>query len=161
MDFPHIDLRKITRASEKVRTTISIYTQHDYEPPTLWLEFGALSINPCGMGHEVRAFLLAAQDFEHDSALAFTLPVHGLWPELSFRNSHIQLKGWVSTNPEHPIRVPWEPMDAWYDQLDFCEECEGPSRHRVIPQGYYAGPPVDPRNEALRGLPIRIDMRVA
>lgn len=160
--LPFLDLRGITRASDKCATIITCRIHHR---EFTWIHCGSLCELHGRDNSRIKTWIVGAYlnngatDFEHDSAYAFRFEV--LEPKLDMVTYS---RTWLTTfiNPDpfsvEQFHVP-ESSDYNPAQLvgaHMCEEdyCEKP--HPIVPEGYYV-PPTDKKYaERMRGVEIII-----
>lgn len=159
-----VDLRSITRRSDKCLTTVMLQLTWDEREKVKWLVFGEAHIQKFERKGQylLKAYLPAGvTDFEHDSAYAFRLPLMGLEMDELFLSYHqTRLRAIVDPNNSDDFRVPrpgYDPLKMEgthtckaYDQ---CKE----KPHLIVPEGFYAGPPFDRKLfELVRGKRVEI-----
>jgi hypothetical protein len=132
------DLRRITRSSVKLRTSVDVFDDDD--KPVPWLLFGACQVWPQTHNGErmwrVSAYLVGgATDVEHDSAYALAFEVTGLEvsyvdDEATHLNARILYKsvGVERFNSFHVPRGTYDPFAG----SEFCKDCRGKSRHFFV-----------------------------
>ncbi len=146
-----IDLRRISRRSDVVQTTVLIFEEFQKHE---WIVFGEANISLHGDTHILKAYGPKGwTDFEHDSIYVLKLPLVGLHLDsmmVSYHQTH--LTGWIAST-EDDFRIPAENYDV--DKVAKpCKECE--DHHMMVPEGYYV--PKKNKNlfEAMRGKKVSI-----
>lgn len=144
----HIDLRAVTRDSDRFVCEISIdsgdYSSGGSRKP--WITCGRIQIQFPDRGGARPATLSAraaygVTDFEHDSPYIFQIPIVGF--HVSFvENGMTYVECTVGGNAED-LRVP---TAAGYDPTRLpgayvCKDKHCEEHHAVVPEGYFAGPP--------------------
>ena len=129
-----VDLTKVTRDSDKIRTQILIKTCR-YKPATEWLVFGQMELRQDIYPNWIAA-RSDATDFEHDSIYILRLPIIGV--RLSgVRYGKTFMEGYVHPHAEDDFHVPtssdYDPEKE--DGSMLCEDCAEP--HIIVPEGFY------------------------
>jgi hypothetical protein len=171
---PETDLRGITRRPETCRTVIYLC---DYLGHAKWrwiilgeVEFRSHDRN--GQRHYISAYMSGgATDFEHDSAVAFQLPVlglkfEGLWHHTAHFSAivdplHDEQGDEVDDMTNGEFRVPGPGYDP--TKLPGATTCDyGQCQpHPIVPEGHYLPPHDRKLHEAVAGRYIEIHVGVA
>lgn len=159
------DLRGITRNSKFCKTVIWVITDPWDRSRVEWILCGESRLCPQKDSSRsdgrwrLEAYLTAGvTDFEHDSAYAFKLPLIGVqFDGVSY--GRITVQAWIDPNEDpEDVGIPlpgYNPMNL--PEAFTCKEKSCGKPHRIIPEGYYGGPPADPKlYEALRGKKVEI-----
>ena len=127
------DLRKITRRSDRCKTTVNLKHRGDETP---WLVFGEAHMNLEHTPATLQAYLPpGVTDFEHDSGWALSLPLIGV----TFKHvwyHHTTIQAWVAPHRSSDFRVPnpgYNPLEV----AEKCPTCKGEDEHLMVPEEYY------------------------
>ncbi len=101
--FPElVDLRAVTREADRFLTQVIIHNPHTMGQH-IWIQAGLSDLSK-GKRPFLRIRLdYGVTDFEHDSAIAVTLPLVGLKFKSAY-NGTVFAEGWI--NPTEPFNVP-------------------------------------------------------
>lgn len=147
-----VDLRSITRHSDRCFTHVRLFPDWDPSNRVDWLVFGMASVTAKERQrtHSLEARMIAGvTDVEHDSAYALKLPLIGLQFQDLFVSYHTtHLVAWVDPNAdERTFRVPTVGYDPTkHPKARLCKDkyClpAYPNGHMIVPEGHYL-PPFD------------------
>lgn len=142
-----LDLRSITRHSDKVETRVQIVESPWEGKRHNWIICGETRLRvdrPSGLGTVPTCTLSAylsegVTDCEHDSAHAFSLPLIGLHFD-GIEMGRVWLGAIVNPHDADSFHVPdpgYNPMEHPDAMLCEYEQCEP---HIIVPQGFYVPP---------------------
>jgi hypothetical protein len=139
-----LDLRKITRDSNKCRTYVTLHW--DWQTKVEWIICGMVDLRDDNPKEDRRSRLIAylskgATDFEHDSAHALGLPLIGLtFDHLWYQRA--VFTAWIDPNDDdNGFRVPQPGYDpAKLKDTIMCEDKRCDEKHIIVPEGYYYPP---------------------
>lgn len=126
MDIQELDLASVTRTENQRYCQISVQDGTSLKKKA-WISCGEVSFSEGRAGHTIRAYLNQdATDFEHDSALAFSIPIIGL-TFVHVYNGTVLFRAFIAPPQSHydweDFRVPREIIDLKEaTQCDYCED---------------------------------------
>jgi len=159
------DLKAITRNSDRCLTRIFISDKYGMNQRE-WLRFGQCQMDDHDRKKTttIKAYLLNATDFEHDSAYALQLPVVGLYFDSLFYHT-VTFGAWVAPDagPDkdgrwasfHVPRPGYDPQQ--HEESKECSDCHC-DRHIIVPEEFYVPPFDNELYQAVRG--CRVEIRV-
>jgi len=158
-----IDLRSLSRDSDKIRTVVRVYFGYDSHP---WMELGAVQLRAPENTHlnpqwVLSAYLKNATDFEHDSAHVLRMELIGVTCT-GVRYGRTHFDAWIKSDAPEDFNVPspgYNPLK--HADTDWCEECEGDGRHAIVPEGFYVPPTNLELYEKVRGRRVEIITGIA
>lgn len=137
-----LDLRSITRDSDKLRSTVMLHV--DWDVRIKWLMFGEANMR---CFNSKKQWLLSAYlnngttDFEHDSAYAFRLPLIGVQFD-DVNHQVTSFTAWIDSNNPSDFGIPSSGYDPTKQEGSFiCKDCKD-EQHVIVPEGFYI-PPFD------------------
>jgi hypothetical protein len=144
---PFLDLRAITRRSDRCVTTVR-FLDADGREGARWMLLGeaALSRQSSRSGGPWRltAYLKDAVDFEHDSAYALDLPLVGVeFVGVSYKSTEIVAYVSPEAGADEDGRfatfhVPPPGYDPTkHPETVLCRDCENREQHVIVPEGFY------------------------
>jgi hypothetical protein len=163
-----LDLRSITRHTDRCRTCVTLYW--DWDTRFEWIICGEVGIRQHEGHHDfyggtsqLTSYLdKGATDFSHDSAYARSLPLIGLTMD-SIHYHQTRLHAWINPNEDitdggsSEFRVP----EPGYDptKLEGAFECEDEhceKKHIIVPEGFYFPPHNAKMYDLVKGKKIEI-----
>ena len=136
---PNMDFRKLSRNSDKVFTTVTLYT--DYER-SAWIRLGEIQLREHNSNHRgvwmLSAYLLNATDFEHDSAHLLKMDLVGV-TFTAVEYGQTRFEGFIRADDEDCFRVggpDYNPLE----EATRCKRCRGKEAHPIVPEGHYVPP---------------------
>jgi hypothetical protein len=126
-----MDFRKLSRCSDRVLTTISLYTDYERSP---WIKLGEIQLREQDNRHRgawtLSAYLLNATDFEHDSAYLLKMELVGV-TFTAVEYGQTRFEGFI--RPDYnPLRLKGTTQ---------CKRCRrGGKTHPMVPEGHYVPP---------------------
>jgi len=135
-----LDLRPLTRNSDKCRTTIEVQSGMSWTSNrSHWIVLGEvhLSRNREGDPWRLRAYLEGATDFEHDSAYILDIELTGVEFESVTYHTTV-LTGHIAMDRE--LNVPATTDDPRKLEETFVcdhEHCVGAHKHVIVPEDHY------------------------
>ena len=139
---PDMDFRPLSRNSDKISTTVMLYT--DYEP-SAWIRLGEIQLRERDNNHRgawmLSAYLLDATDFEHDSAHLLKMELVGV-AFTAVEYGQTRFEGFIRADDEDAFRV----GGPGYNPLMLkgttqCKQCRrGKKTHPIVPEGHYVPP---------------------
>jgi hypothetical protein len=139
---PDMDFRKLSRCSDRVLTTISLYT--DYER-SAWIRLGEIQLREQDNRHRgawtLSAYLLDATDFEHDSAHLLKMELVGV-TFTAVEYGQTRFEGFIRPDDEDVFRVggpDYNPL--LLNGTTQCKPCRRCGKtHPIVPEGHYVPP---------------------
>ena len=145
---PNMDFRPLSRNSDKILTTIILYTDHERSE---WIKLGEIMLRERGNNFkgiwQLSAYLLEATDFEHDSAHLLKMELVGV-EFTAVEYGQTRFEGFIRGDMEddfrvggpdyNPLALP-ETKQCKGTKKDYCKRGEP---HPIVPEGYYV-PPVN------------------
>lgn len=136
MKIPQLDLRPLTRSSDRVSCIVLI--KNDAGRTIPWIRMGEVSLRH----HEYDNFHMLASrytdgvtDFEHDSAWAIQLPIIGLTAPVSFDYSVMRFSGIIppARSFARYFHVPKEAVSpSKIEGAQLCDRCG--MKHWIVPR---------------------------
>ncbi len=160
MDIPLLDLRSITRNSDRARCSIKVRTPEDGFLID-WIVCGAVSMHREPNSSWIEARLkYGITDFEHDSAFAFKLPLIGLTYRYTQRHCN-RFSAHIDPHDADGFRIP----PVGYDPTKLegtrnCLNCEGSEAHLMVDEDHWMPPSDKALFEIVRGLKVEISIGV-
>lgn len=147
---PNMDFRPLSRNSDKIETTIILYT--DYERSE-WIKLGEIMMRERGSNFkgiwQLSAYLLNATDFEHDTASILRMELVGV-TFTAVEYGQTRFEGFIRADEEDQFRVggpDYNPLtlkdtkQCKGTRKDYCKWADG-KPHPIVPEGFYI-PPVN------------------
>jgi len=163
MKVSQVDLRSITRESDKIATSVMIVPSRHADKKK-WLLFGEAQLSDRGNSSdgikrwELRSYLKGATDFEHDSAYALVLPlicVTFIW--VYYHNTRLSAIVDPTLGPHDDFAVPepgYNPLE--HEKTVKCTECE--PNHLIVPEGLYIPPDNPELYKKVSGKEVQIEI---
>ena len=154
-----LDLRSITRDSNKCRT--SVILQWDWQTRIEWIICGMVDFREDKTKRwTLQAYLnKGATDFEHDSAHALGLPLIGLtFDRLYYSRS--AFTAWIDPNDDSDsFRVPLPGYNpAKLKNTIKCNDKHCDEKHIIVPEGYYYPPHDAKLYDLVKGKKVEISV---
>lgn len=145
---PNMDFRPLSRNSDKIETTVILYTDHERSE---WIKLGEIQLrersDPFKGIWSLGAYLLNATDPEHDSAHLLKMELVGV-TFTAVEYGQTRFEGFIRADEEDSLRV----GGPDYDPIKLAKPCKGTPRvckwgenkpHPMVPEGFYL-PPANP-----------------
>jgi hypothetical protein len=138
---PDMDFRPLSRNSDKISTTVTLYT--DYER-SAWIKLGEIQLREHNSNHRgvwmLSAYLLNATDFEHDSAHLLKMELVGV-TFTAVEYGQTRFEGFIRADDEDVFRVggpDYNPL--LLKETTRCKRCRGKEAHPLVPEGHHVPP---------------------
>lgn len=140
---PVLDLRTLSRNSDKCLTQVTLYPDWDTKNAFVWIQAGETSLrqkrdgDPTS-GHTLTCYVKdGATDFEHDSAYLFQLPLVGL-TFVSMWYHQVRFGAYIDPTLDtlsfDRFSVPSADYNPFkHKDASLCESCKGDDAHSFVP----------------------------
>jgi len=160
---PNMDFRPLSRNSDKILTTVILYTDHERSE---WIKLGEIMLRSRDSHHfrgiwELGAYLSNATDFEHDAAWLLKMELVGVTFD-SIEYGQTRFEGFIRADSEECFKI----GDADYNPLKHPEakSCKGTAKeycrrgekHVIVPEGFYVPPVNAPLFNIVRGRRVEV-----
>jgi hypothetical protein len=138
---PDMDFRPLSRNSDKILTTVTLYTDYDR---SAWIKLGEIQLHERDNNHRgawmLSAYLLDATDFEHDSAHLLKMELVGV-VFTAVEYGQTRFEGFIRADDEDTFRVggpDYNPL--LLKGTTRCKRCRRNKTHPIVPEGHYVPP---------------------